>query len=73
MLDCCQKRLDWYGALFVYSTYPHTHKGNQTMKEEEGKSTRFQQETTMVIGAITHAHHSSYAHITSIYIYIIEI
>ena len=30
--------LDWYGALFVYSTYPHTHKGNQTMKEEEGKS-----------------------------------
>ena len=38
MLDCCQKRLDWYLALFVYSTYPHTHKGNQTMKEEEGKS-----------------------------------
>ena len=29
--------LDWYLALFVYSTYPHTHKGNRTMKKKGKK------------------------------------
>ena len=28
--------LDWYIALFVYSTYPHTIKGNE-MKDKEKK------------------------------------